>query len=305
MMRHALMAAAALGMGRPAGATEVRNVTKEGKTFVSVRTKLLDLLVAPHSGGQMTSLIYRARGVQMGNRGSLDWGLFSDHDLKQAHPGELMRAAYRVRVAPVAKDGRATIHLSRLAQGGWRNEIKPTLKDMLYEKTYTILPDAPIVRMHMRVTNRSTDLGRSPRPDELEPITRVRVQAGRNLPAIAYVDAINTVHRESRRIASFFARYDIFLTPTLATPPVPLGAFDTSTEDVDAFRRRLGEFSPYCSLANLTGQPAMSVPIYWGVDSTPIGVHFTGRFGDEATLFRLAGQLEAARPWAARRPALS
>ena len=109
-MRHYALIAATLvvAVARPMGATEVRQVTREGKTFVAVRTKLLDLLVAPHSGGQMTSLVYRPRDVQMGNRGSLDWGLFSDHDLKQPHPGELMRAPYQVRVEPVGSDGRAT-----------------------------------------------------------------------------------------------------------------------------------------------------------------------------------------------------
>jgi Asp-tRNA(Asn)/Glu-tRNA(Gln) amidotransferase A subunit family amidase len=68
---------------------------------------------------------------------------------------------------------------------------------------------------------------------------------------------------------------------------------------------RTAEFVPFTPICNATGQPAMSVPLYWNAAGLPVGVHFIGRFGDEATLFRLAAQLEAARPWAVRRPQVS
>jgi amidase len=68
---------------------------------------------------------------------------------------------------------------------------------------------------------------------------------------------------------------------------------------------RAAVFMPFTPICNLTGQPAMSVPLFWNSDGLPVGTHFIGRFGDEATLFRLAAQLEAARPWASRRPPVS
>lgn len=99
--------------------------------------------------------------------------------------------------------------------------------------------------------------------------------------------------------------YNVMLTPTLAEPPLPLGSFDSTREDPMAGLRRAGQFAPFTPICNATGQPAMSVPLYWNADGLPIGAHFIGRFGDEATLFRLASQLEAARPWANRRPPVS
>ena len=69
--------------------------------------------------------------------------------------------------------------------------------------------------------------------------------------------------------------------------------------------RRAAEFAPFTPICNITGQPSMSVPLFWNKEGLPIGSHFVGRFGDEATLFRLAAQLEEARPWAEKRPQVS
>ena len=94
-------------------------------------------------------------------------------------------------------------------------------------------------------------------------------------------------------------------TPTLAQPPLPLGSFDSPAEDPMRGMKVSAEFAPFTPICNMTGQPAMSMPLLWNADGLPIGTHFVGRFGDEATLFRLAAQLEAARPWAGRRPPVS
>jgi len=95
------------------------------------------------------------------------------------------------------------------------------------------------------------------------------------------------------------------LTPTLAEPPLPLGSFDAPPDNPLHGLYRSGQFACFTPICNMTGQPGMSLPLFWNADNLPVGTHFIGRFGDEATLFRLAAQLEEARPWAGRRPAVS
>jgi len=116
---------------------------------------------------------------------------------------------------------------------------------------------------------------------------------------------VTTLQRLSREVARLFLDFDVLLTPTLAQPPLPLGSFATAPDNPWQALVRAAEFIPFTPLCNITGQPAMSVPLYWNSENLPIGSHFVGRFGDEATLFRLAAQLEVARPWADRRPPVS
>jgi len=145
-------------------------------------------------------------------------------------------------------------------------------------------------------------LGRPLRRDELEITTWELIEHARSFDAVDLLDALSELDDAARRIASFFERYDAWLTPTLAQPPLPLGILNASQGGAVEWWRFDCEFNPWNPIANLTGQPAMSLPLAWSDDDVPIGSLLTGRYGDEATLFRLAGQLEAARPWASRRP---
>jgi amidase len=144
--------------------------------------------------------------------------------------------------------------------------------------------------------------GRTPEADQFEPLTWALYQMGRGQTAPAYLMALTMVQMVSRQIAQFFTRYDVWLTPTLGEPPVPLGTFDSPPDTPLAGLFRAAAFVPFTPICNVTGQPAMSMPLFWNAAGLPIGTHFVGRFGDEATLFRLAAQLEAAQPWISRRP---
>lgn len=144
--------------------------------------------------------------------------------------------------------------------------------------------------------------GREPRAEDVEPLSWALYQRGADITGAQYLAAVNHIQRVSRDIANFMNDYDILLTPTLGEPPVPLGTFDAKPNNPVYGYYRAGKFAPFTATFNMTGQPAMSVPLFWNSEGLPIGSHFVGRLGDEATLLRLAGQLEIARPWIDRRP---
>jgi amidase len=141
--------------------------------------------------------------------------------------------------------------------------------------------------------------------EQVERTTWAVNEIGSQYSAADYILALQTIQTLSRDVARFFEDYDVLLTPTLAEPPLPLGAFDSPADNPLKGFQRAAEFIPFTPICNITGQPAMSVPLLWNSENLPVGAHFIGRFGDEATLFRLAAQLEKARPWADRRPPVS
>jgi len=166
-------------------------------------------------------------------------------------------------------------------------------------------------------------LGRKARFKDFEFSTWALKLLGRSISAADFVAAQHALHAAARRVAPFFQQHDVLLTPTLARPPVthrslqPKGAEASVMKALGQLRAgrtmnlllsltpsvdRVYEFIPYTPVFNITGQPAMSVPLHWSPEGLPIGVQFVGRYADEATLLRLAGQLERARPWHDRVP---
>ena len=149
---------------------------------------------------------------------------------------------------------------------------------------------------------RASQLGRTLSADDVERGTWTLAQMGSSISGADYVAAVRSIHGLGRQLAGFFESYDVLLTPTAARPPLLLGELDTMSEDFGTYLATLGSFRGFPELFNATGQPAMSVPLHWTPEGLPVGVQFAGRFGAEATLFRLAAQLEQAAPWADRRP---
>lgn len=139
--------------------------------------------------------------------------------------------------------------------------------------------------------------------EELETITWMHAEQGSKLSAVALADANDAFQSAAITVAQLQSRHEVLLSPTLAEPPIALGLLSLSPTDMAAFRREMACFSPFTALANMTGQPSMSVPLAWSAGGLPIGVMFTARYGEEATLLRLARQLEQARPWITRRAA--
>ena len=156
----------------------------------------------------------------------------------------------------------------------------------------------------LSLRRRADEAGRILTPDLVDPVTWNAVEFSRTLDVEAYPAALQTIHRQGRAMAAFHESYDIILSPTLATPPPLLGALRTDNADMQAYGQALAAFMPFTQLFNMTGQPSMTVPLAWSAAGLPIGIMFSAPFGDEATLFRLAAQLEQARPWFDKVPAL-
>jgi amidase len=178
-------------------------------------------------------------------------------------------------------------------------EAAPAINGNMLIKSFMALWSAGLT---WTVNSLSYAVGRMPEEGELEPGTLALYEMGKQVSAPDYLMAVQYLQILGRQIADFMSGYDLILTPTLGMPPVPIGSFDPTPEDAMAGMRMATAFVPFTPLCNATGQPAMSVPLNWNAEGLPVGTHFIGRFGDEATLFRLAAQLETARPWADRRP---
>ncbi|HUZ13709.1 MAG TPA: amidase [Caulobacteraceae bacterium] len=146
--------------------------------------------------------------------------------------------------------------------------------------------------------------GRPIGEDEIEPITFSSYQRGRGIDASSYLRALRLTRAFGRDMAALFEGCDVLVTSTLGSPAIPIGALHGEPLDLHGYSRRLFAFMPNTQAFNLSGQPAMSVPLAWSSGGLPIGVQFAARQAGEGVLLRLAAQLEQARPWIGRRPPL-
>ena len=147
-------------------------------------------------------------------------------------------------------------------------------------------------------------LGREPEDGDIEPICRAFADKAADISAADYAAAVTAFHQLGRTFGHFFERYDVLVSTVLAQPPAELGEIRTDGSSVDDFLEDVWERMPVTQFFNMAGCPAMSVPLHWSQRGLPIGIHIGAGFGREDLLFRLAGQLEKARPWIDRRPKL-
>jgi amidase len=150
----------------------------------------------------------------------------------------------------------------------------------------------------------ATIAGREPIAADMERLSWYLWERSAQLGAAHYLAAQAQLQALARGFVTAMSDYDVVLTPSLALRPRPIGELFGDDEDPAETFRRAGEFTPFAAIANVTGQPAISLPFAHGEDGLPVGVHFFGCPADEATLLALGAQLEAARPWASRRPEL-
>ena len=153
------------------------------------------------------------------------------------------------------------------------------------------------VSVATRIDELGTLLGRRVTEAEVEPLTWALSELGRMITAPAYAAAWTWMHAVTRKIAGFFTRYDLWLTPTVTGPPVPLGTFRSPADDPLRGIMNAGDFAPFTAIFNATGQPACSLPLFHNAQGLPIGVQLAAAYGREDLLLRTAAQLEAAQPF--------
>jgi len=192
---------------------------------------------------------------------------------------------------------------------------KPNIDGLALAKSYLMLYFGEVAADIQTI---GIKLGRKPKLSDVEVTTWTLGLLGRTYTAGDFVMALREWNKASRAMGQFFTKYDIYLTPTIAQPPAPIGSL--TPKPIEMFASKIMNILglggllkasgivdqlavqslsqvPFTQLANLTGIPAMSVPLHWGQDGLPYGVQFMAAFGQEALLFRLAAQLEKAKPW--------
>ena len=148
------------------------------------------------------------------------------------------------------------------------------------------------------VKSQSQQTGREISNEFFENVTLQMAENGKNFSASDYVNAIKINHRLGQDLEKMFDKYDVLLSPVLASSPVKIGTINMDTTDMKTYVERLTQYSPFTGVFNQSGQPSMSVPLYRTKDNLPVGSMFSAAFGNENLLFSLAGQLEQAEPWA-------
>ncbi|TFB22764.1 amidase [Filobacillus milosensis] len=215
----------------------------------------------------------------------------------QKEPGKL-----RIAVAPdwggqvsIDEDSRQAINQTAKLLEDLGHEVESTSPNFDF-KTFTeqFIKDwvagGSVIIKHLGFIS-----GKTPSAENLEAISYDVFKKGTEMTALEYEEARVLLHFEAKKILSIFSSYDMILTPVLNSKPVKTGSLNGT--DIDSMYRNMVDYVSFTPIANVTGQPAMSVPLYWTNEGVPIGSHFMGRLGDEATLFQLAHQLEQAQPW--------
>ncbi|MBJ19900.1 MAG: amidase [bacterium] len=223
----------------------------------------------------------------------------------EREPGPLRIALMTSPVIPVTVDPDCVAAAQAAAKlcETLGHEVSPASPSLDVEAVWGAFGATTSVGVAVKVAQREAELGRPVGLDDLEPLNHHNVAAGRAISGIEYARARDTLHGASRAVGRFLEHYDVILSPTMALVPPKIGALSLS-QPYEDFIGPASRASAFTSLFNITGLPAMSVPLYWTDSGVPVGVMFAGRLGDEATLFRLAAQLETTQPWFDRVPEL-
>lgn len=234
--------------------------------------------------------------------------------LRDSYSAALLARPLRLKIAlcdtrldgtPIDQACRIAVHDAARLLEDMGHIVEPARPNAEHRAMMEAWTDIVACGTALSVRSELATLGRDLHPEDVEGVTRGAIAHAATIDGAGYLKAIGTIHRYGRQMAAFFEDWDMLLTPTLAEPPAAVGRFNHKTEDYRDFRLGPGrcfDYSPYCAAFNATGQPAMSVPLFWSEAGLPIGIHLASRFGQDEVLMSLAADLERAYPWFHRRP---
>jgi amidase len=204
--------------------------------------------------------------------------------------------------APFHPDCQAAVqHAAKLAeaQGHRVEEASPPVDIAVLSQAFMPIWASGVA---MLVDGMAMLTGKEPRQQDFQGLSWATYQAGKTITAAQYQMCWFQLQAMTRGIAQWHQSCDMWLTPTLGGPPAKISQFNMQETDMEKAWAPIIDYVPFTALQNATGQPAINLPLYWNADNLPIGVQFVGRFGEEHLLLSLAGQLEKADPWIARKP---
>ncbi|HEX7884486.1 MAG TPA: amidase family protein [Phenylobacterium sp.] len=226
---------------------------------------------------------------------------------------EITRSPGKLRIAwasetpsgrPIDPEIQAALERTAMLLSGLGHEVVEKGLGIDYRALYASRGPAAAANFAAGMDRLIAQVGREPDEDELEPLTWATLRAGRRQTGADVMRSLQETRMLNRQTLAFFDDVDVYLTPVLGTPVPQVGFIDPVKLEPKEVNRRQGRTFPFTPPFNYSGQPSMSLPLETDSAGLPIGMMFTGRYADEATLFRLAAQLEKEAPWKDRRPAV-
>jgi amidase len=182
------------------------------------------------------------------------------------------------------------------------HEVEEAAPQLNYQMLAQLFDTVYAAGVALSIDSTALLTGAQPAPEKFETFTWNLYQRGKQTPASQYLIAQALLQQAARQFAAFFEAHDVYITPTLGQPPLKVGTIDFMSPSTTLLDEKIVNFAVACPVYNITGQPAISLPLHWNQEGLPIGVMFGGRYAAEGVLLQLAGQLEQAQPWIHRRP---
>jgi amidase len=224
---------------------------------------------------------------------------------------EIERSPGRLRIAwssetasgrPIDPEIQAALERTAALLTGLGHEVAQKGMGLDYRALYTARGPVSGANFAAMMGRLIDEIGREPEPHELEPLTWAALKGGRKVTGEQALRGLQELRMLNRATLAFFEDWDIYLSPVLGTPVPEVGFIDPVALEPRELNRRQGQVFPFTPPFNFSGQPSMSLPMEMSSNGLPVGMMFTARYADEATLFRLAAQLEKEAPWRSRKP---